>query len=150
MIFYVFWMAKYSFRKSKNHKIVKYRYVWLKIKMTRMYKMHIFRRNLYTLKENTFLAFSLLLYGFLEQTSLKILESLSASYEPDQLFTIWWTSHLVIPIVFILFKNCYVLFSAFHEYPEFFGYQGKTGTVDLRPIEIVLERGEMVKRFLPN
>ena len=107
-------------------------------------KKYNFRRNLYTLKENTLLAFSFVYYGFFEQISLKVLEGLSVSFEPDLLFTIWWISHLVDKLVFFILKNCYVLFSALHEYPEFFGYQGKAEKIELRPIEIAIDRGKTI------
>ena len=101
------------------------------------------RRNLYTLKENTILAFSLLVFTVLEQMTIKLLEKLSKTYGPDVLFAIWWSVHLFDKIIFINFKNIYILLTATREFPEFLGHYGKPfpGKMEPRSPSFIVKRG---------
>ena len=104
----------------------------------------IFRRNLYTLKENTVLALCLVTFCLSEHMTIKLCELLSSSYEPDFLFKIWSSVHLFGQIFFIIFKNIYVLVTATKEFPEFLGHYGKPfpGRMKPRLPKIILRKGE--------
>ena len=78
------------------------------------------------MKENAIIAFGILFYLMLEQVLIKCLELISNSYEPDELFHIWWSVHLIEKIIFFVIKNIYVLYSAVKEFPEFTGNFGKS------------------------
>ena len=110
--------------------------------------INLFRRNLYTLKENSILAFSLLVFTVLEQMTIKLCEILSETYEPDVLFTIWWSVHLLDKIIFINFKNIYVFISASREFPEFLGHYGKPfpGKMKPRTPSFTVKRGKKSKK----
>ena len=89
------------------------------------------------------LGFGFMFYGVFEQMTIKMLEQLSVSYEPDVLFTIWWSLHLLEKITVFIIKNIYVLYSANQYFPEFFGHNGKSfpGKSKPRRTSFIARRG---------
>ena len=105
--FYILWMFCFSHKHAKKFKITKY------------------RRNLYTLRSQSFILLTFLVYDNADQILNAFLETFSQNLGPYYIFCIWWTSHLVEKIVYSFVKNSWLIYSANRNFPEFCGYFAK-------------------------
>lgn len=106
--FYILWMFCFSYKHVKHFKILPY------------------RRNLYTLKSQSFILLTFLAYDNADQILNAFLETFSSSLGPYYIFCIWWTCHLVEKVVYSFVKNSWLIYSASNYYPEFSGYFAKS------------------------
>ena len=119
-LFYVVWMYKFSLNFSKKSLILS------------------FRRNIITMKTQTILTVSILLYLIYDQLVSKFNESFNSLIGPENAFKVWWTSRLIEKIVFIFVKNSFLLYQSYEQFPELFGLQGRQFPDQEKPRQIRL------------